>query len=56
MYAPFLPILLQKNDHLPPFSLAKYRIHMEYHLKEELTQNLMELNSLIVTLQHFANG
>ena len=50
MYPPFL---LQKNDHLPPF---KYRIHMENHLKEELTESLMGLNGLIVTLQHFANG
>ena len=56
MYPPFLPTLLQKNDHLPPFSLAKYRIHMENHLKEELTESLMELNSLIVTLRRFANG
>ena len=35
MHPPFPPILLQKNDHPPPFSLAKYRIHLDSNLKQE---------------------
>ena len=37
MHPPPPPILLQKNELLSLFSLAKKRIHMDSHLKEEHT-------------------
>ena len=43
MHPPFPTILFQKSDHTHSFSLAKYRIHVDGNLKEQLTDLFWKL-------------
>ena len=54
---PFLsPILFRKNNHPPPFSLAKYKIHMDSHFKEAVTDLFWKLLGIPHPHRQSANG
>ena len=56
MHPPFTPISIQKNDHPPPFRLAKKRIHKDSNLKEELTNLFWRLLGIPYSHRQSANG
>ena len=56
MHSPLPPILLQKSDHPLPFSLVKWRIHMDSNLKEELTDLFWKLLGIPYSQRQSANG
>ena len=56
MHSPSPQFLIQRNGLPPPFNLAKKRIHMESHLKEELTDLFRKLLGIPNAHRYSFNG